>query len=112
MTKSKDTGLAAIAHSTRKRPTIKSQPRGKTALAPAEENPPLELEGRPHRTSLTLDVGLWNCVLDTAHVLTKRMRATGRSHGRVTAVKLIETAFIAFHELPLEQQIELVRRHD
>jgi hypothetical protein len=103
MTKPKDTGLAAIARSTRKKPTIISQLRGKPAL---------DLEGRLQNRGIRLDVGLWTCVLETAHVLTKRMRAMGRGHGRVTLVNVLKTAFIAFHELPLEQQIELVRKHD
>jgi hypothetical protein len=103
----KDSGLAAIARSTRT--TATKQP-GRTPASPtAEEKPPLELEGRRHKTSLALDVGLWNCVFDLAHIMTKRIRAMRQGH--VNPVHILETAFILFHELSLEEQIELVRRH-
>jgi hypothetical protein len=107
MTRTKDTGLAAIARSTRKMLGTK-QPGRKPAMA--EEKPPLELEGRHQNRGIRLDVGLWTCVLETAYLLTKRMRTMSR--GRVTLVNVLKTAFIAFHELPLEQQIELIRKHD
>lgn len=71
----------------------------------------LELAGRLKRTSIAFDAGLWKCVDDTADVLTKRLRARG-NYERVAFVKVLRTAFIAFHELPLEQQLELIRRHD
>ncbi len=107
MSTNKESGLAAIAQSTRKTPRLNKLGRKPT---PGEEKPPLELEGYYQKTSLSLDVGLWTCVFETAHILTKRMRAMGR--GRVTLVKVLVTAFRAFHELTLEQQIELVRKHD
>jgi hypothetical protein len=107
MRKRKDTGLAAIARSTRKTPRTK-QARRKPATA--EEKPSLKLEGHRKSRGLGLDVGLWTCALKTAELLTKRMGAIGRE--RVTLVQVLKTAFIAFHDLPIEQQIELVRRHD
>ena len=109
MTIAKDSGLAAIARSSRKAPDRSAPSRGKPVGASPSVTPALELEGRQQKTSLALDVGLWDCVLETAHVLTKRMRSTGR--GRVTLVDVLETAFVAFNELPIEQQLERVRKH-
>ncbi len=102
-----EAGLAAIARSTRVM-------RRETALAQHEpvsgsEKPTLEFEGRHQKTSLTLDLGMWDCVLETAHVLTKRTRAAGR--GRVTLVDVLESAFVAFHEMSIEQQLDRVRKH-
>jgi hypothetical protein len=102
-----ETGLAAIARSTR-RVRREADPSRDPAWV-TDAKPPLEFEGRHQKTSLTLDTGMWDCVLETAHALTKRMRATGR--GRVTLVDILESAFVAFHELSLEQQLDLVRKH-
>lgn len=105
----KDAGLAAIARSNRSVRTRKTAPAAtKSAQRTAQEKPGLVFEGQPRKTSLDLDRGLWNCVLDTAHVLTQRARVTGQS--RVTLTSVLEAAFVAFHELPIEQQIELVRK--
>jgi hypothetical protein len=109
MPKPKDTGLVAIAQSMRKMPGTK-QAGPKPARTLGKEKPPLELEGRRKSNGVSLDAGLWTCLHKTADILTIRMGVTG--HERVTLVKVLKTACIAFHELPLEQQIELVRKHD
>ena len=109
MATKKETGLAAIARSSRKASTPKAgRPASKGGRAMAGDKPALQFEGRQQKTSLALDAGLWNCVLDTAHDLSKRLRTKGR--GRVTLVSVLEAAFVAFHELPIEQQIELIGR--
>jgi hypothetical protein len=99
-----EAGLLAIARSTRR--ARREVEVGAPAWA-TDGKPPLEFEGRHQKTSLTLDIGMWDCVLETAHVLTKRSRAAGR--GRVTLVDVLETAFETFHELSLEDQLERVR---
>ncbi|WP_437625999.1 hypothetical protein [Sorangium sp. So ce1151] len=76
----------------------------------SEEKPPLELKGLPKKTSVSIDVGICTCIDDTAYVLTKRMRAKGG--GRVNFSRILETAFIMFHELPIEKQVELIRKHE
>ncbi|MFO0570179.1 MAG: hypothetical protein U0263_31340 [Polyangiaceae bacterium] len=102
-----EVGLAAIARSARR---VKAGAESHPAPAWATGGkPPLEPEGRKRKTSVHLDVGIWDCILETAHVLSKRTRAKGR--GRVNIVDVLETAFIAFHELPLEQQLERLRNH-
>src|SRR5262245_17047322 len=108
MTTIKDNGLTRIAQSMRKTPATTPSERKPVWAPPADEKPPLELKGRPYKTSIAVDLGLWDCAGDTARVLTKRLRAMGR--GSVHVSKVLETAFIAFHELTLDQQIELVRR--
>ena len=108
MTKPKDTGLAAIARSARETPGTKL-PERNPAPTSTEAKPSLDLEGVRRKTSVALDVGLWKCVIDTAHIAKKRTLAMGQGH--VSFVHVLEAAFIAFHELPLEKQIELVRKH-
>lgn len=102
-----EAGLAAIARSTR-RVRDEASPTREPGSA-KDGKPVLAFEGRHQKTSLTLDTGMWGCVLETAHILTKRMRVGGR--GRVTLVDILESAFVAFHDLPLEQQLDLVRKH-
>jgi hypothetical protein len=99
---SKDTGLAAIARSMRSVANTKPVP----TFRAAESNLSLVFDGRSRKTSLTFDVGLWDCVLETAHALGKHTRATGL--GRVTISDVVEAALVAFHELPLEQKLERV----
>ncbi len=105
MSQSKDTGLAAIAQSTRKTSATKTTPENFLEAA----KPPLVLEGRCNKTSVSLDIGLWNCVFELAHAMTMRLRA--KRQGRVTPVDILEAAFTKFYELPLDEQFELVRRH-
>jgi len=81
----------------------------KLARTPVKDKPPLELEGRRKSNGVSLDAGLWTCLHKTADILTIRMGVTG--HERVTLIKVLQTACMAFHELSLEQQIELVRRY-
>lgn len=99
MTTTKDTGLAAIAQSTRETP----------APMPAEEKPPLQLEGRRNNRGIALDAGLWSCAAETADRMTKCMGLAVRE--RITLRQVLQTAFIKFHDLPFEEQIELVRKH-
>lgn len=101
-----EAGLLAIARSTRR---VRREAETREPAWATDGKPPLEFDGRNHNTSLTLDVGMWDCVLETAYVLTKRSRAAGRR--RVNIVDVLETAFATFHELPLEQQIERVWKH-
>jgi len=102
-----DSGLAAIARSARpplrNEQSLNAQPAWATG-----GKPPLEFDGRPRKTSLILDIGLWDCVLETVHVLTMRLRPTGRA--RVTIASVFAAAFVAFHELPLDEQIERIRK--
>jgi hypothetical protein len=67
------------------------------------------LEGLRQHTSISIDTGIFNALTDTVHVIKKRLRGTGR--GPVTLGQVIEAAFVAFHELPLDEQVELVRKH-
>jgi hypothetical protein len=83
MSQSKDTGLAAIAQSTRK--TSATRPTPENPLEAAK--PPLVLDGRSQKTSVS------------------------KRQGRVTPVDILEAAFTKFYELPLDAQFELVRRH-
>jgi hypothetical protein len=103
-TKEKDKGLAAIARSSRtaahSKPTL--------ARSTGDAKPPLELEGRNQNTSLTLDVGLANCLADLAHIINKRARRAGRHP--VSYGKIMEAAFMLFHDLPLEKQMEMVEQ--
>ncbi|MCC6898779.1 MAG: hypothetical protein IT377_07375 [Polyangiaceae bacterium] len=102
-----DAGLAAIGRSARRvKPTTEAR---RAPVWATDAKPPLEFEGRKHKTSVNLDVGMWDCVLETAHVLSKRARAKGRR--RVNIVDVLETAFVSFHELSLEQQLERLRNH-
>src|ERR1017187_6746158 len=103
-----ETGLAAIARSTRGS-RRKTELAGHGPASAIDGKPPLEFQGRHQKTSLTLDLGMWGCVLETAHVLTKRTRAAGR--GRVTLVDVLESAFVAFHEMSIEQQLERICKH-
>lgn len=105
MSQSKDTGLAAIAQSTRKTSATKPTPENSLEAA----KPPLTLEGRRHSTSIRLDIGLWSCVFELAHAMTKRLRA--KRQGRINPVDILEAAFTKFYELPLDEQFELVRRY-
>lgn len=107
MDTNKDTGLAAIVRSTRKTPGTE-QPGPKQQATSSEEKPPLELKGVPKKTSVSIDLGIFACIDDTAFVLTKRMRAKGG--GRVYFSQILEAAFIAFRELPMEKQLELIRK--
>jgi hypothetical protein len=105
MTQLKDAGLAAIAQSTRKTSVNRPAPQKPLEVT----KPPLIFEGRRHKTSIAMDGGLWNCLFDLGHAMTKRFRAKGQ--GRVHPVDILEAAFIKFYELPLEEQLELVRRY-
>lgn len=108
MPKKNDAGLAAIARSTRKMPEIKSKLGRSSTQAQDDKKPPLKLEGRRQKTSVALDVGIINCLDDTAHTITIQTRISGR--GRIGMSQVLEAAFIVFHELPFEKQIELVRK--
>ena len=101
---SKDTGLAAIARSMR---AVANSNRAPNTSA-AEAHPLLVFDGRSRKTSLTFDVGLWDCVLETAHVLSKHTRSTGQ--GRVTISDVLVASLITFHELPLEQKLHRLSR--
>ena len=69
MTHTKDTGLAAIAASTRKPP---AQPKAIRPLA--EEKPYFEVQGERVKTSITIDGGILNYLSDMAHIANKRTR--------------------------------------
>lgn len=101
-----EAGLEAIARSTRR---VHRKAEDREPAWATNGKPRLEFDGRNHNTSLTLDIGMWDCVLETAYVLTKCSRAAGRR--RVNIVDVLETAFATFHELPLEQQLERVWKH-
>lgn len=105
----KDSGLAAIARSTRETPGAK-QLGSKPQSTSSEEKPQLSLKGVSRKTSVSIDLGIWNCIDDTAYLLTKRMRTKGGE--RVNNSRIIEAAFILFHDLPIEKQVELARKHD
>jgi len=100
-----DKGLTAIAASRR-------QAERATILAAAkpenDEKAPLRFEGVLKHTSVEFDRGLWNCVNDTAYLLTKHLRERGQP--RVPYVSVLRAAFLAFRELPLEEQLELIRK--
>ena len=73
--KNHDIGLAAIAQSAGR---ARGEARRTTKLAWADNSkPPLDFEGRYQKTSLTLDTGMWDCVLETAHVLTSTLGRLG-----------------------------------
>jgi len=103
----KDTGLAAIARSTRK--VGDSKPAQRPVPTSVDAISPIELKGWHQHTSINIDAGIFNSLTDTVHTIKKRLRGTGR--GPVSLGQVLEAAFIAFHALPLDQQIKLVRKH-
>jgi hypothetical protein len=107
MITTKDTGLAAIARSTRKVADNKS---AQTSIPTHADEPlPIKLEGWLQHTSISIDAGIFSALADTVHAIKKQLRGTGR--GPVTLGQVLETAFLMFHELPLDQKTNLVRKH-
>ncbi len=107
-------GLNAIAKSRKKTKTKgKKAKTGATSGsrgAALEEKPPLEIVGKPKKTSIWIDQGVWNCVEDVASALTRRRRAT--SEGKVTMGRVVTTALLLFYDRPIEEQLELIRENE
>lgn len=107
MATAKDTGLAVIARSKRKAEESKpAQDRGRSTAGAVSQ---IELAGWKHHTSIKMDDGIFDALADTVYAIKKRLRGTSRTP--VSVSQVLEVAFIMFHELPLDQQTELVRKH-
>jgi hypothetical protein len=106
MNKTKDAGLAALARSAQKVRETKAE----QVLTPTEarDRKAIKLKGWQQKTSVQLDAGVCEALDDDAHDINKQLRHTGGR--RVSASEVMETAFLEFHKLTFDQQVELVRK--